>query len=103
MDVEVVDAEETAGGLVVEVRLVGRPRCGGGVLSKGWKRTRLVDQPCFGRSVILEWPKRRWECPDARCGVGSFTEQDLRIAPERARLASRAARLPTPPQRYLDK
>ena len=48
--VEVVDAEETAGGLlVVGVRLVGRPRCGwcggnagGGVLMRGagWGRLR---------------------------------------------------------------
>ena len=71
--VEVVGAEETAGGLVVGVRLVGRPRCGGcggGVLSKGWKRARLVDQPCFGRSVILVWWKRRWECPILGVGWG---------------------------------
>ena len=96
--VEVVEAEETVGGLVVGVRLVGRPRCGGcggGVLSKGWKRARLVDQPCFGRLVMLVWSKRRWECPDSGCGVGSFTEQDPRVAPVRARLTSRAARWAT--------
>ncbi len=98
MGVEVVGAEETAGGLVVGVRLVGRPRCGGcggGVLSKGLRRARLVDQACFGRSVILEWSKRRWRCPDAGCGVGSFTEQDPRIAPVRALLTTRAARWAT--------
>ena len=93
MEVAVVGAEETAGGLVVGVRLVGRPRCG--VLSKGWRRARLVDQPCFGRAVILEWSKRRRRCPDAGCGVGPFAEQDPRIAPVRARLTSRAARWAT--------
>ena len=64
-------------------------------MSKGWKRARLVDQPCFGRAVILEWWKRRWECPDAGCGVGSFTEQNPRIAPVRARLTTRAGRWAT--------
>ena len=54
-----------------------------------------MDQPCFGRAVILEWSKRRWRCPDSGCGVGSFTEQDPRIAPVWARLASRAARWAT--------
>ena len=54
-----------------------------------------MDQPSFGRSVILEWRKRRGRCPDAGCGVGSFTEQDPRVAPARARLTSRAARWAT--------
>ena len=83
---------------VVGMRLVGRPRCGGcrgGVLSKGWRRARLVDQACFGRAALLEWSKRRWRCPDTGCGVGSFTEQDPRIAPVRARLTSRAGRWAT--------
>ncbi len=55
----------------------------------------MADQPCFGRAVILEWSKRRRRCPDAGCGVGSFAEQDPRIAPVRARLTSRAARWAT--------
>ena len=64
-------------------------------MSKGWKKVRLVDQPSFGRSVILEWRKRRGRRPDAGCGVGSFTEQDPRIAPVRARLTTRAGRWAT--------
>ena len=96
--VEVVGAEETGGFLVVEVRLVERPRCGGcggRVLSKGWKGVRLVDQPCFGRSVRMVWRKRRWVCPVAGCGVGSFTERAPWVAPVRARLTTRAARWAT--------
>lgn len=60
------------------VRLGGRPRygeCGGGLLSKGWKRVRMVDLPSFGRWVRLVRRKRRGRRPDAGCGVGSFTEK----------------------------
>ena len=34
-------------------------------------------------------------CPDVMCGVGSFAEQDLSVAPERALLTSRAGRWAT--------
>jgi len=93
--VDVLGVEEEAGGLmVVGVRLEKRPRCegcGGEVQSMGEKRVRLVDLPGFGGPVRLEWSKRRWQCPDPECGVGSFTEQADWIAPEGARLTSRAA------------
>lgn len=94
--VDVLGVEEEAGGwLVVRVQLVERPRCGGcggEVQNKGRKSVRLVDLPGLGGLTRLEWSKRRWECPDPGCGVGSFTEQADWIAPERARLTTRAAR-----------
>jgi transposase len=36
------------------------------------------------------WRKRRWVCPDRGCPVGSFVEQDDRIASPRAKLTRRA-------------
>lgn len=63
--------------------------------SKGERTVVLVDLPAFGRPVRLVWHKRRWRCPEAGCGVGSFTEQAPRIAPERALLSARAARWAT--------
>lgn len=86
------------GALLVEIRTIEAPRppcpgCGGRVRSKGERPVELVDLPAFGRPVRLLWRKRRWECPDEACGVGSLTEQDPRIASERELLTSRAAQL----------
>ena len=36
------------------------------------------------------WRKRRWLCPDPGCPVGSFVEQDERVAAPRSRLTARA-------------
>ena len=66
--------------------------CGGRVWSEGYRTAVLVDLPAFGRPVRLRWRKRRWTCPDSGCGVRSFVEQDVTIAPPRASLTSRAAR-----------
>ena len=60
--------------------------------SKGEKLVALVDLPMSGRPVRLGWRNRQRECPNSACGVGSFTEQDPRIAPERSLLTTRAAR-----------
>ena len=46
----------------------------------------------FGRPTRLLWTKRRWFCPDDACGVCTFTDQEPRIAPPRARMTARAAR-----------
>lgn len=32
------------------------------------------DLPCFGRSVRLEWRKRRWRCRFAECAARTWTE-----------------------------
>ena len=52
----------------------------------------LADLPAFGRAVRLVWNKRRWRCPSGSCAVRTFTEQQPRIAPPRARMTARAAR-----------
>ena len=96
--VEILEASEPLdGALLVEVRTVGGsrpscPGCGGQVRSKGERLVELVDLPMAGRPVRLGWRKHRRECPDSACGVGSFTEQDPRIAPERGLLTCRAGR-----------
>jgi transposase len=50
----------------------------------------LVDVPCFGRPVRIRWLKRRWLCPEPACAVGTFTEQNERLAQPRALLTVRA-------------
>ncbi len=62
---------------------------------KGRSRVELVNLPLFGRPTRLVWHKRRWECPDDDCTVGSWTEEDDRIASPRQVLTSRAARWAT--------
>jgi transposase len=84
------------GRLVVTVEsgpsVMGCPSCG--VLARGHGRDEvtLVDAPAFGRPVRIRWRKRRWVCPDTGCPVGSFTEQDQRVAAPRAKLTVRACR-----------
>ena len=96
--VEVLEADELQdGALLIEIRTTGVsrppcPGCRGRVRSKGERPVELVDLPAAARPVRLLWRKRRWECPDEACGVGSFTEQDPRIAPEQRLLTTRAAR-----------
>ena len=99
-EVDLVGVEELGGDrLRVTIRSCGsRPvceGCGGMVWSKGDRLVRLVDLPAFGRPVQLRWRKRRWMCPDPGCGVRSFAEQDLSVAPQRALLTSRAGRWAT--------
>jgi len=52
----------------------------------------LVDLRLYDRPTRLVWHKRRWECREADCPVGSWTEQDDRIAAPRQVLTSWAAR-----------
>lgn len=52
----------------------------------------LVDLCSFGRPARLMWRKRRWWCPDGDCSMGSFTEQNLAVAPPRAAMTVRAGR-----------
>ena len=85
-----------AGRLMVTVESAPEPMgcrsCG--VLAHGHGRVvvRLVDAPAMGRPVRIVWRKRRWVCPEPTCPVGSFVEQDERIAAPRAKLTVRACR-----------
>jgi hypothetical protein len=40
------------------------------------------------------WAKRRWRCPEPACPIGSFTEQDERVAAPRAKVTTRARSCP---------
>ena len=96
-EVDLVGVEELPDDRLVVTIRSREPRplcgeCGGRVWSKGDRPVGLVDLPVFGRPVRLWWRKHRWECPDDDCGVGSFVEQNPRIAPERGLLTSRAGR-----------
>jgi transposase len=42
--------------------------------------------------VRICWRKRRWVCPDAHCLVGTFVEQDERVAAPRSSLTTRVCR-----------
>jgi transposase len=70
----------------------GCPTCGTRAQVKDRPPVELVDLPCFGRSSRLVWHKHRWCCPDADCPMGSWTGEDLRIAPPRAAMTDRAGR-----------
>jgi transposase len=81
-------------GLVVTVESapvpVGCPACGVVARSHGRRVAELVDIPCIGRPTRIRWLKRRWFCPELACPVGTFTEQDERLARPRALLTTRA-------------
>ena len=52
----------------------------------------LIDLPAFGKPTRLHWHKRRWRCDDPDCAMGSWTEQDRRIAAPRMAMTDRAGR-----------
>ncbi|WP_194894489.1 ISL3 family transposase [Catenulispora pinistramenti] len=65
------------------------PECG--VRSEhphGWVRTRPRDLPVAGRSTLLTWTKRRWQCRKGDCPRRTFTEALPQIPP-RSRLTCR--------------
>lgn len=83
--------------ITVESRVVA-PRCAG-CGERAWVKDRpvvdLVDLTCFGRPVTLRWRKHRWHCPRAWCRVGSWTQEDPRIAAPRLSVTDRAGRWAT--------
>jgi len=90
---------DDGGALTVSVesapKVMGCYGCGVVAHGHGRVSVRLVDAPAMGRPVTVVWRKRRWRCPDAGCPVGSFVEQDERIAAPRAMLTARACRWAT--------
>ncbi len=99
-DIRFLGVEDGPGGvgrIHVEtvVRSVGCPSCGVPAQVKDRSRVELVDLPLQGRPSRLVWRKRRWMCPDGDCTMGSWTEEDDRIAGPRQLLTSRAARWAT--------
>ena len=70
---------------------MGCRSCGVVAHAHGRVEAGLVDAPAMGRPVRIRWRKRRWVCPDPGCAVGTFVEQDERVAAPRAKLTTRAA------------
>jgi transposase len=81
-------------GLTITVESASAPMgcrsCGVVAVAHGRVEVRLVDAPAMGRPVRIVWRKRRWMCGEPACSVGSFVEQDERVAVPRARLTTRA-------------
>jgi transposase len=80
----------------VHVECVAVPRgcrqCGVVAHVKDRSPVELIDLPLYGYPTRLVWHKRRWYCPEPSCSVGSWTEEDPRIAAPRLALTDRAGR-----------
>lgn len=96
LHVTTVDREGDGGALTITVESAPEPMgcrsCGVIVHGHGRVEVRLVDAPAMGRPVRIVWRKRRWVCPEPACPVGSFVEQDERIAAPRALPTARPCR-----------
>jgi transposase len=84
-DVVILDVEDVPGSaLRVRVELIpsaqGCPTCGVFAHVKDRRPVELVDLSMGGRPMRLVWLKRRFRCPESSCPMGSWTEDDPRIA-----------------------
>ena len=96
-DVVILDVEDVPGAaLRVHVELTrstqGCPTCGVIANVKDRRRVELVDLSMAGRPMRLVWAKRRFRCPEPSCPVGSWTEDEPRIASKRLMMTDRAGR-----------
>ena len=96
-DVVILDVEDLPGAaLRVHVELSrsvrGCPTCGVVAHVKDRRRVELVDLPMAGRPMRLVWVKRRFRCPEPSCPMGSWTEDEPRIASKRLMMTDRAGR-----------
>jgi transposase len=71
---------------------VGCPDCGVVARVKDRPSVELADLPSFGRSARTVWHKVRWCCPDPDCAMGSWTEENRRVAAPRMAMTDRAGR-----------
>ncbi|HEY5121760.1 MAG TPA: ISL3 family transposase [Acidimicrobiales bacterium] len=72
--------------------VVGCPECGVVARVKDRPLVTLVDLPVNGRPTNLVWHKRRFHCVELACSMGSWTEQDSRVAFARHQTTDRAGR-----------
>jgi transposase len=96
-DVNILGVEDLGKGpLRVHVECVrvvqGCPQCGVIAHVKDRPEVELVDLPVYGHPTRLIWHKRRFVCPEALCPMGSWTEEDPRIASTRLQMTDRAGR-----------
>jgi transposase len=52
----------------------------------------LVDLPLYGHATRLVWHKRRLRCPEPACSMGSWTEQERRVASTNLQMTDRCGR-----------
>ena len=85
---------DDGGGLTVTVESAAAPMgcrsCG--VVAQAHGRVECAAGRCAGdgSAGAYLWRKRRWVCREPACRVGSFVEQDQRVAAPRAKLTVRA-------------
>ena len=96
-DVNILGVEDVPGVAVrVRVELIpstqGCPECGVFAHVKDRRPVELVDLSMGGRPMRLVWLKRRFRCPESSCPMGSWTEDDPRIASKRLMMTDRAGR-----------
>jgi transposase len=96
-DVVILDVVDVPGAaLRVHVELTrsrqGCPTCGMIAHVKDRRRVELVDLSMAGRPMRLVWVKRRFRCPEPSCPMGSWTEDEPRIASKRLMMTDRAGR-----------
>ena len=58
----------------------GLPKVRSSSTGEGPHQVELVDLSLKGRPSRVVWRKHRWMCPDVDCPMGSWTEEDDRIA-----------------------
>jgi transposase len=92
-----VQRDDRDGGLTVTVEspttVKGCPSCGVVAHGHGRVAVRLIDTPSAGRPVRIRLASSVGGCARSpRCPVGTFVEQDERIAAPRASLTARACR-----------
>ena len=57
--------------------LTGYRECGARAMAKDRDLVGFADLPAFGSPVRLVWVKRRWACPEAMYGEGTWTDHAL--------------------------
>lgn len=80
----VVGAQELCDGewwLYVETTadVVGCAGCGTRAVGHGRTRSAVRDLPIAGRPTVLVFARRRWRCPERRCGVSTWSERTEQI------------------------
>ncbi len=96
-DVNILGVEDLGEGpLRVHVECVrvvqGCPLCGVIAHVKDRPEVELVDLPVYAHPTRLIWRKRRFTCPEVSCLMGSWTEEDPRIASTRLQMTDRSGR-----------
>lgn len=91
-----VDRDDESVLVTVETRpaTTACANCGVPATSKGRRSVELVHCAQGFRRFRVKWKKRRWQCTDPDCPMGSWTEEEGRIAAPRMAITDQAGRWP---------